>query len=84
MGDRLLKISCFVYPGSYSGAEVVWEANARLIAAAPEMLAALIKLELLARDLLLPIDGGTAERSGRLPREILAARDVIKKARGEE
>jgi len=58
--------------------------NAHLIAAAPDMLEALANLELLARDLLLRIDGGKAEFSERLPCEIVKAREALKKARGEE
>jgi len=56
------------------------EHDASLIAAAPELLEALITLELYARDLLLHIDGGKAERTFNLPKEITDAQAVIAKA----
>lgn len=40
IGERVLRISCFTYPGSFVGAEE-WGANAHIIAAAPELLEAL-------------------------------------------
>jgi len=46
-----------------------------------EMLKALVTLELYARDLLLHIDGGKAERTFNLPKEITNAQAVIAKAR---
>ena len=39
IGTKVIKLSCFVYPGSYEDANE-WRSNAQLIAAAPELLEA--------------------------------------------
>jgi hypothetical protein len=49
-----------------------------------EMLKVLEQLELYARDLLLHIDGGKAERTFNLPKEITNAQSVIATARGDK
>ena len=54
-----------------------------LVQAAPELLKVMKGLELYARDLLLLIDGGKAEMSFNLHKEITKAQAAIAKARGE-
>ena len=87
-GSQPIIALCYVptsLENRYYGVDVDSEEvdNARLIAAAPELLEALEAVELLARDLLLKIDGGKSERNGCLPCEISQARAAIAKAKGE-
>lgn len=84
IGTKVIRLSCFVYPGSHEDA-TEWKANANLIAAAPEMYKVLKDLA----DEFGFTEWGSAEHAEEILHEIITRyydriNTIIAKAEGKE